>query len=62
MEKNMGQTDRIARAFIGVVMLVYAIVFLNFAGLVGLIFVATAAIGYCPLYTVLGISTNRYAE
>lgn len=62
MKKNMGEKDRIVRALIGAVMLVYSIVFMKFIGLLGLIFVGTAAIGYCPLYTILGISTNKYDE
>ncbi|MBN1929919.1 MAG: DUF2892 domain-containing protein [Chlorobiaceae bacterium] len=62
MKKNMGQKDRTVRAFIGVIMLVYAIVFHNLVGIVGLIPLATAIIGYCPLYEVLGVTSNKYAE
>jgi len=62
MEKNMGQKDRIVRALIGAVLLVFAIVFQEFIGALGLVFLVTAGIGYCPLYTVLGISTNKYGE
>jgi len=32
------------------------------AGLIGLVPLATGAIGSCPLYTLLGISTNGAAE
>ncbi len=62
MEKNMGQTDRTVRALIGAVMLVFAIVFEKFIGALGLVFLLTAGIGYCPMYTLLGISTNKYGE
>ena len=62
MEKNMGQTDRVARALIGAVLLIFAIVFQKFIGALGLVFLITAGIGYCPLYTILGISTNKYGE
>ncbi|MCE1274093.1 MAG: DUF2892 domain-containing protein [Chlorobiaceae bacterium] len=62
MKKNMGEKDRIVRALIGAVMLVYSIVFMKFIGLLGLIFLGTAAVGFCPLYTVFGISTNKYDE
>lgn len=62
MEKNMGQKDRAVRAFTGVIMLVYGVVFHNLVGIVGLIPLVTAIIGYCPLYDVLGVTSNRYAE
>ncbi|AOS83072.1 hypothetical protein BIU88_02270 [Chlorobaculum limnaeum] len=62
MKKNMGQKDRAVRAILGVVMLVYGIVFQNLVGIVGLIPLATAIIGYCPLYEVLGVTSNKYAD
>jgi len=62
MEKNMGQKDRAVRAFAGVIMLVYGVVFQNLVGIVGLIPLVTAIIGYCPLYEILGVTSNRYAE
>lgn len=62
MKKNMGQTDRTVRALLGAVMLVFAIIFQEFIGLIGLVLLGTAAIGYCPMYTILGISTNKYGE
>ena len=62
MKKNMGQTDRVVRAFIGVLLLVYGVVFGNMVGIIGLIPLITASVGYCPLYSVLGITTNRYDD
>jgi hypothetical protein len=62
MEKNMGQKDRAVRAFLGVIMLVYGVVFQNLVGLVGLIPLVTAIVGYCPLYDIFGVTSNRYAD
>jgi hypothetical protein len=62
MKKNMGQKDRAIRAIFGVVMLIFAIVFQEFIGLFGLVLLGTAAIGYCPLYSILGITSNKYGE
>ncbi|NTU54505.1 MAG: DUF2892 domain-containing protein [Chlorobiaceae bacterium] len=62
MQKNMGQKDRAVRAFIGVILLMYGIIFQNLIGAVGLIPLVTAIIGYCPLYEVLGVTSNRYAD
>lgn len=61
----MGLLDRLIRLIIGLI-LVY-IVFKGYfigliaiiLGLIGLILIITAVIGYCPLYTVLKISTSK---
>jgi len=62
MKKNMGQKDRTVRAILGVVMLVYAVVFQNLVGLIGVIPLVTAIVGYCPLYEVLDVTSNKYAD
>ena len=62
MKKNMGQKDRTVRALLGAIMLIYGVVFQNLVGIVGLIPLATAIIGYCPLYEVLGVTSNKYAD
>jgi len=65
MEKNMGTIDRIIRILLAIVVI---ILYLNgtitggvavVLGVVALIFIVTSLIGYCPLYTVLKISTVR---
>ncbi len=64
-EKNIGLTDTITRAFLGILFLSmfvggyvkqpwpYIILAL------GLIFVATSAYGTCPLYSLIGINTCK---
>jgi hypothetical protein len=50
--------DRILRAVVGLVLI--SLVFIGpktLWGLVGIIPLATAAIGFCPAYTLLGIKT-----
>jgi len=54
--------DRMVRAVLGLALL--SLVFIGprtFWGLVGLVPLATAAIGWCPLYSVFGISTRGTA-
>ena len=64
MNRNMGSWDRLIRAFLVTPLLtvgsfavgvgsVLGIVLLVLAG----VMVATAAIGYCPLYRLVGLST-----
>jgi hypothetical protein len=63
MKRNMGNVDRIIRIFLSAVFayLYFAGVVTGVLGLVliilGGVFVLTSAIGFCPLYTVLGFNT-----
>ncbi len=65
MNTNVGTTDKIARIVLGVVAAVVA--FMVGAGsvvgvvllVVAAILVVTAVTGFCPLYRVLGLSTDR---
>ncbi len=69
--QNMGSLDRLLRAVVGIVLL--AVAFVPSVGaivhapaegtwhwviaVVGVVMLATSAIRYCPLYTVLGLRT-----
>ena len=60
MEKNVGSMDRTLRIAVGLGML--SLVFLldgglRWIGLLGLVPLSTALLGYCPAYTLLGIRT-----
>ena len=61
MTKNMGGTDRIVRILIGLALLWYATVAAptgyNWIGWIGVIPLVTSLIGFCPLYTILGVNT-----
>jgi hypothetical protein len=62
--KNVGQTDRIIRAIVGIVLLVLTFTSLSgalawIAGIVGVVMLATAALGTCPPYALLGINTCK---
>jgi hypothetical protein len=59
MKKNMGITDKWIRLAIGLAIGVAGIYFKSWWGLVGLIFLGTALINWCPLYLPLGISTRK---
>lgn len=58
MHKNMGSVDRIVRIVVGLGLL--SLVFVGpqtLWGLLGIVPVFTAAMNWCPLYTVLGVKT-----
>lgn len=55
---NMGTVDRSARVVIGLALIVLTLLgTIGVWGWVGVVLVATAALGNCPLYSVLGFST-----
>jgi hypothetical protein len=58
MDKNVGKIDKLLRVVVGLALI--AMVFVGPQtpwGWVGLVPLATAALGWCPLYTALGIRT-----
>ena len=62
MTRNMGTADRVIRTVLAVVLLAVGLgVVQGFAGIamaaVAVVFLATSAMGFCPLYTLFGIRT-----
>jgi type IV secretory pathway TrbD component len=58
---NVGGADKVIRVVLGLLIIVLGIVFKSWWGLVGLLPLATALINFCPLYTLIGISTRKVA-
>jgi len=64
MKRNMGNTDRGARAIIGIVMMGVGFSVLGGAaaiavGVIGAVLFATSLIGWCPLYVPFRFSTRK---
>jgi len=62
MDKNVGSTDKVIRIVIGLAVL--SLLFLlegsnRWFGLIGLIPILTAIVGWCPGWAVLGINTCK---
>ena len=58
MKSNVGGIDRILRIVIGLVLIGMAATgTVGVWGWIGVVPLATAALGFCPLYTVLGFSS-----
>ncbi|RUM28042.1 MAG: DUF2892 domain-containing protein [Aquifex sp.] len=61
MEKNMALWDRIVRVILAIIFLYLAITNGGaywILGIIGIIFLVTSAIGFCPLYKVVGFRTG----
>jgi hypothetical protein len=59
MTCNIGKTDRIIRVIVGVAIAALAFYFKSWWGLLAVVPLATAAIGFCPLYVPFKISTVK---
>ena len=60
MQQNVGSIDKTGRILIGLILL--ALVFVGPQtpwGWIGIVPLATALIGWCPLYRIFGISTCK---
>ncbi|MDZ7265135.1 MAG: DUF2892 domain-containing protein [candidate division KSB1 bacterium] len=59
MKTNVGATDKLIRIVVGILLIVWGIFGSKIWVIIGLIPLITGLIGYCPLYTVLGINTCK---
>ncbi len=58
MKSNVGGIDRILRIVIGLALIALTLTgAIGAWGWIGLVPLATAALGFCPLYTVMGFSS-----
>ncbi len=65
---NVGTVDRVVRIVAGLALIAFALGYLapgtgyNWIGWIGVVPLLTGAVGNCPLYSVLGISTCSVAR
>lgn len=58
MKTNVGGVDRILRIVLGVALIALTLTgTIGIWGWIGVVPLLTAALGFCPLYTVLGFSS-----
>ena len=57
MTRNEGNIDRIIRIALALVIFAVGLVTGSWFGLIGIVPLATGLIGWCPLYSVFGLST-----
>ena len=61
MKVNVSSADKVVRIILGLVIIALGIVYKSWWGAIGLLTLATVAFSFCPLYTLLGISTRKAA-
>ena len=57
MKRNLGSFDRYFRLALGLAVVVAGLYYQHWFGLLGLVFIGTALVNWCPIYAVLGINT-----
>ncbi|MEL6169726.1 MAG: DUF2892 domain-containing protein [Pseudomonadota bacterium] len=58
MSRNLGQIDRLARFGLGALLIILALTgTIGLWGWIGVVFVGTAFVSFCPIYRVLGLKT-----
>lgn len=58
MLKNVGQVDRVIRALVGLALVGATLLgYIGWWGWVGVVPLATAMFGFCPVYRLLGLNT-----
>lgn len=62
MEKNIGTVDRVIRVVLGLAIIGAGVYYQSWWGVIGVIPLATAAIGTCPAYLPFGMSTCKLKE
>ncbi len=59
MKRNVGTADKAVRVIGGAVIIALGVYYNSWWGALGAIPIVTAALGFCPLYAILGIRTCR---
>lgn len=59
MKCNIGTTDRIVRAVIGLIVIAVGFYLSSWWGAIGLVLIITSVTGWCGLYALFGISTCK---
>lgn len=59
MKKNMGLLDRRIRLILGLLIVAAGIYFKTWWGLIGVVFLATSLVSWCPLYVPFGLSSRK---
>jgi len=59
MTKNIGKTDRTVRIVAGLALVLWGVLTHNWLGAIGLVPLATALIGWCPAYLLVGVDTCK---
>ena len=59
MKINVGRTERMLRVVAGLIIIGVGVYYQSWWGVIGIVPLLTGLFRFCPLYSMLGISTRR---
>jgi hypothetical protein len=59
MRRNVGTIDKLIRVIAGAAIIALGVKYNSWWGVLGAIPIVTAALSWCPLYSIIGIKTCR---
>ena len=59
MKRNVGPIDRLLRILIGLTIAIFGVIYESYWGIVGILILATGVFGYCLIYGLFKMNTNR---
>jgi len=59
MTQNVGTIDRSLRVIAGIIIAAAGVYFQSWWGLLGLVPLATGSFGWCPAYSIFGLTTCK---
>ncbi len=62
MKKNVGGIDKIMRIIVGLGVIGAGLFFQGWWGIIGLVLLLTALIGWCPPYAIFGLNSCKIKE
>ncbi|HKK34640.1 MAG TPA: DUF2892 domain-containing protein [Desulfomicrobiaceae bacterium] len=62
MQSNVGRVERVIRVTLGVLLIGFGVGMNSWWGWLGLLPLLTGVMGWCPVSSLLGISTSRVKE
>jgi len=57
MKTNVGSVDKVVRIIAGLAIIGWGVAASNWLGAIGIIPLATALLGFCPAYSLIGVNT-----
>ncbi len=55
---NIGKIDKIIRLVLGLIIVTWGAITMNFWGIIGIALIGTSLMSFCPLYALLKVNTG----
>lgn len=62
MKPNVGSADKVIRIILGIVIIALGFIYQSWWGLVGIVPLLTGVFNFCPVYSLIGVSTKAKVE